>query len=557
VPNAAPPPDDIVIFFGPGAASQADAICTLALGEVPLCKVTLRHGAGTIDIAAGGDQASLTTAARSSGRPVVVTISTRDGSTCCRVGHRPSVALPGLAAAFGFDTIAAPSGTMIDRISPLPSADAVLPRGLAPATSRAGAVDHVSRSGGITGWVVDRDRSHAPHEVELRCGDLVLASTLADRARPATAAYVDQAPLGRFSIPWADIDRCRLERCATITPHAAIAVAVPALGAWLDHAYRPISARTALALAGPVLHLDTGPGAQRVTLTPAHISAVIPNYNYAQYLPQRIGSLLAQDAAPEIILLDDASTDDSLAVALDTARAAGREIQIVTSPRNSGSVLPQWRRAATLARGDYLLIAEADDVAEPALVSILAAQLDAHPDMVFAFSDSMQIDAAGAITRPDFKAYYAALGDRALDRAQVLAADTFLLRFLMPRNLVVNVSAVLWRTAALRAAFERLGDEIERFRAAGDWRVYIEACLAGGSVGYVPTPLNRFRRHETSVIGRYSREQHIAEIEAIHALLLSLCAGDESVGERLADQRAALRRLWALPPVMDGTRDSP
>jgi hypothetical protein len=546
-----------VIFFAPGAAGHADAICTLALGEVPLLRVTLRHGAESVDIAAGGDEASLATAARSPDRAVFVTISARDGSPTCRVGHRPPVALPCLDAVFGFDTTAAPTGTMIDRISPLPSAGPVLPRGLAAHTAHAGAIDHVSRSGSITGWVVDRDRPHATYEVELRCGELILATAIADRPRPASAPYVDQAPLGRFSIPWADIDRRLLEQCAASSPHAAITVAVPALGARLDHAYRPISARTALALAGPILRLDARVVAPRVALTPAPVSAVIPNYNYAHYLPQRIASLLEQDAALEIIVLDDASTDRSIAVALDTARAAGREIQIVASPQNSSGVLPQWRRATTLARGDYLLIAEADDVAEPALVATLAALLDAQPDMLFAFSDSMQIDAAGAVTRPDFKDYYAALGDRALDRAQMLAADAFLLRFLVPRNLVVNVSAVLWRTTALRAAFERLGDEIDDFRAAGDWRVYIEACLAGGSVGYVPTPLNRFRRHEASVIGRYSREQHIAEIEAIHALLLSLCAGDASLAERLADQRAALRRLWALPAVMDGTGDTP
>ncbi|WBH15798.1 glycosyltransferase family 2 protein [Sphingomonas radiodurans] len=363
--------------------------------------------------------------------------------------------------------------------------------------------------------------------------------------------------LGRFSLPWIEIDRDRLERCAATTPEAAITLNVPALGAQLDNIYRPISARTALELAGPVLTLNLPAGGPEISLDGPRVSAVIPNYNYAQYLPERIGSLLAQDTPLELVLLDDASTDTSIDVALATARAAGRELQIVTSPRNSGSVLAQWRRATMLARGRYLLIAEADDVAEPALVATLAAKLDAHPDMAFAFSDSAEIDAEGAIARPDYKAYYAALGDRALEREQVMPADKFLLRFLLPRNLVVNVSAVLWRTAALRAAFERLGAAIDDFRAAGDWRVYIEACRAGGSVGYVPAPLNRFRRHPGSVIGRYTREQHIAEVEAIHALLLSLCGGEPSVDERLAHHRAALRHLWSLPPIMDDPGGTP
>ena len=43
------------------------------------------------------------------------------------------------------------------------------------------------------------------------------------------------------------------------------------------------------------------------------ISAIIPNYNHAPFLEERIRSILAQTRRPdEIIFLDDASTDDSL-----------------------------------------------------------------------------------------------------------------------------------------------------------------------------------------------------------------------------------------------------
>ena len=45
------------------------------------------------------------------------------------------------------------------------------------------------------------------------------------------------------------------------------------------------------------------------------ISVIIPNYNHAPFLEERIRSILAQTRRPdEIIFLDDASTDDSLAV---------------------------------------------------------------------------------------------------------------------------------------------------------------------------------------------------------------------------------------------------
>ena len=45
------------------------------------------------------------------------------------------------------------------------------------------------------------------------------------------------------------------------------------------------------------------------------ISIIVPNYNYAHFLDKRIESILKQTYTDyEIILLDDASTDDSVKV---------------------------------------------------------------------------------------------------------------------------------------------------------------------------------------------------------------------------------------------------
>ena len=50
--------------------------------------------------------------------------------------------------------------------------------------------------------------------------------------------------------------------------------------------------------------------------TLAAISVVVPNYNYARYLPERLASIFAQThPVREVLLLDDASTDDSVATA--------------------------------------------------------------------------------------------------------------------------------------------------------------------------------------------------------------------------------------------------
>jgi hypothetical protein len=77
------------------------------------------------------------------------------------------------------------------------------------------------------------------------------------------------------------------------------------------------------------------------------ISVVVPSYNYARYLPGRLGSIFAQSyPVHEVIVFDDASTDESVAVARAIAGSWERDIVVESRTRNSGSVFAQWRRAA-------------------------------------------------------------------------------------------------------------------------------------------------------------------------------------------------------------------
>jgi len=176
------------------------------------------------------------------------------------------------------------------------------------------------------------------------------------------------------------------------------------------------------------------------------ISAVVPSYNYAGYLERRLGSITAQTyPLAEVIVLDDASTDDSLALARRIAASGTREIAVIGSAINSGSVFRQWRRAAEQARGDYLWIAEADDGADPDFLATLAARLNSVPDIDLAFCDSRSIDGNGAPLWPSYGDYYRASGAAELTRDGVFPAAEFARRFLGERNLILNASAVLWK----------------------------------------------------------------------------------------------------------------
>lgn len=276
------------------------------------------------------------------------------------------------------------------------------------------------------------------------------------------------------------------------------------------------------------------------------ITAIVPNFDYAQFLPARLASIREQSRAPDALLfLDDASADDSLAVARAALEGWTVPVQWRVQPRNTGSVLRQWELGARTAGTDAVWIAEADDAARPGLLAALAARLEEDEEALFAFADSATIDARGEVIAASSKEYTTAF-DPALAVNQSLPAAEFVRRCLTPRNAMVNASAVLWRTAVLRGAFDRLGREAERWRCAGDWRLYIEACSAGGVVHYVAEPLNLHRHHGTSVTSATPRPAHFAEVVALLLRLRRWLGPDAARDAAMARHLRELSAAWSI-----------
>jgi glycosyltransferase involved in cell wall biosynthesis len=270
-------------------------------------------------------------------------------------------------------------------------------------------------------------------------------------------------------------------------------------------AFRPYVQRL-LALAAPDLH---------------SLSVAVPNYNYSRYLPDRLSSIFNQShPVHEIIVLDDHSSDDSLQVIPRIADEWDREIRVMENSANSGSVFSQWRKAAEAATGEYLWIAEADDVSEPDFAARALALLNDDPSICFAFSDSRSVKGDGSDQWADYKAYYATVEPSALTNTEIFDAAEFVERMLSVKNLILNASAVVWRREALLRALASCQAELLAFKMAGDWRLYLEALsFPGARVAYEALPLNVHRRHGDSVTHALDAEQHIREIASCHRFL--------------------------------------
>ncbi|TGV96003.1 glycosyltransferase family 2 protein, partial [Mesorhizobium sp. M2D.F.Ca.ET.145.01.1.1] len=130
-----------------------------------------------------------------------------------------------------------------------------------------------------------------------------------------------------------------------------------------------------------------------------------PNYNYARYLGARLNSIADQTTRPyELIVLDDASTDESVQVIEQFLADCDIPCRLVVNAQNSGSVFRQWMRGVEMARGDYVWIAEADDLADPGFLAELLPAFE-RDEVVMSYCQSRQIDGAGRVLSEHYLDY--------------------------------------------------------------------------------------------------------------------------------------------------------
>jgi len=218
------------------------------------------------------------------------------------------------------------------------------------------------------------------------------------------------------------------------------------------------------------------------------VSVIMPNFNHAPYLKERMDSILAQDyPAFEVIILDDASTDGSAAILSEYAKHP-KVKAFLRSETNSGNTFVQWQRGLEQATGEYVWIAESDDVAAPTLLSTLVEALE-QKHATLAFCHSQWIDAEGApIARSR---------DPRWRRDFSMPGDTFVRRYLLGYCTICNASAVVFkRETAMTVDM----DQVAQFTASGDRLFWIQMAMQG-RVAYVAQTLNKFRQHTHKVSG--------------------------------------------------------
>ncbi len=221
------------------------------------------------------------------------------------------------------------------------------------------------------------------------------------------------------------------------------------------------------------------------------VSIIVASYNYEQWLPQALQSALDQHFADfELLVVDDGSTDGSLAVAREFAARDAR-VRVLTHADGGNHGLPATLALGlSVARGRWTAFLEADDVWTRDNLSLRLAAADGT-DAGVIFNDVELWPMPGAATGwfagyvPRVMAGHARRG-RAGQRAFSLCGP------MLVENAIPTFSCAMVRTELLRACDWQ--SPVPRWT---DWWLWCQlACRT--RFFFVPHRLVRWRLHATS-----------------------------------------------------------
>lgn len=224
------------------------------------------------------------------------------------------------------------------------------------------------------------------------------------------------------------------------------------------------------------------------------VTVIIPNFNHARFLDERIRSVLNQTYQDfEVMILDDCSTDNSLEV-INRYKDHPKVTQIVVNEQNSGSPFKQWQKGISMAKGELIWIAESDDSCEPTFLETLVKRCQDR-EVVLAFCRSKAIDENGKEKPNHFQ--------DTLTEDFVMDGTSFMKKHLAHKSCVQNISSALFR----RDAAKKISLAYMEFRGAGDWSFAV-GLAEQGKVAYVNLPLNSYRIYEANTTARERKNGH-------------------------------------------------
>lgn len=223
---------------------------------------------------------------------------------------------------------------------------------------------------------------------------------------------------------------------------------------------------------------------------PGLVSVVVASYNHAEFLVQRMESLINQSYQNiEILVIEDCSPDNSLEVL--HKYESHPKVRLIVREKNGGWVTVS-NQGVEMAVGEFVLFANCDDDCDPRMIERLVDAMKSNPSAGIAFCRSLLVDERGHVLGDDFVIRERSFRDRCASDTLITGVE--MSRFLLHSCVIPNLSAALIR----KECFSTAGMLSPDYRACSDWDLFFRIA-ARYDVAYVAEPLNKFRQHGTTI----------------------------------------------------------
>lgn len=121
------------------------------------------------------------------------------------------------------------------------------------------------------------------------------------------------------------------------------------------------------------------------------ISVILPVFNGSDYIAESIDSILSQDVDLELIVSDNASTDDTVRIVKSFSDS---RIRLLVNEINCG-IFNNLNICISQSKGDVVQAFSHDDIMSPGYLSSQLAALDKYPSAGMVYADPRYIDGNG------------------------------------------------------------------------------------------------------------------------------------------------------------------
>ncbi len=230
------------------------------------------------------------------------------------------------------------------------------------------------------------------------------------------------------------------------------------------------------------------------------VSVAILTYNSSKFITEAIESVLSQDYPNiEIVISDDASTDNTLNVVRKYEKNYPDKIRVISNESNLGPV-NNWFKCVWACRGKYIIGLAGDDRFLPSIVLKQVAQIESDPNNIICYTDASVFDVSLQ------KELY-----RLSDKRPPCSGGI---------EVALAESIYYSPTSMFRAEFKPKENIFAKIRYGADLAFYKEVMiLAGicGKINYIPEVLYVYQKHSSNITETNSvyRKDHIDAIKIL------------------------------------------